>query len=615
MADSGIMGGDVKAWVAAANMGLGHKRAIRPLWDIAEGGLIVVNDAAVAAPDELKVWEQLLNVYERLSRAKRIPLIGNTLFGIMDYFQQIQPAYPRVDLSKPSIQTKWTEGMVKKGLCAGMIKRINTKPLPLITSYYAAAVAADMAGYGRIYCIICDADINRVWVATDPRKSRIEYLVPCGSVLRRLKQYGVPDERLFMTGFPLPKELLGGPDLALLKSDLGQRLRYLDPQNRFWPLHEASVAHFLGEENCRPRKARKFTLSFAVGGAGAQKEIGAQALASLKPKILSGELAMNLVCGVRAEVRAYFEEAVKALGMEGCPDLKIIGGQGDEEYFDSFNDSLREPSLLQELEYPLVRVARIVLGYPGLDLVQPIAVEGLLGADGGRHDEGKPEADVEGHLRGLGPDDVGVPQARVEGGEIVVVAPASDDPHVRAGFEALGLHHRLVVVADLRPDAADEVHRELAREDLALEAAEGLGAYLLLRPRPAHGEGQGELSPLRGAAVLLPEEMHDARLVERPEAILGIQVAQALAQVHLEPAEVGAAQELLGQGEAGHEDALVGHSVLLEAPKHRAAGHEVLYPGLAGVGRHPDAVDVGVADDAIDAAVAGHVGGDGGGVV
>jgi hypothetical protein len=347
MADVGKKsGGKVRAWVAAANMGLGHKRAIRPLWDIAEGGLIVVNDASVADPEELKVWEQLLSVYERLSRAKRIPVIGNALFGIMDHFQQIQPAYPRVDLSKPSIQTKWTEGMVRKGLCAGLIRRINTKPLPLITSYYAAAVAADMAGYGRVYCIICDADINRVWVASDPRKSRIEYLVPCGSVLRRLKQYGVPDERLFMTGFPLPKELLGGPDLGLLKADLGQRLRYLDPQGRFWPLHEASVVHFLGEENCAPKTARKLTLAFAVGGAGAQKEIGAEALASLKGKILAGELAMNLVCGVRAEVREYFEAAVKAHGLEGCGDVRIIGGRGDEEYFDSFNASLRDTDVL-----------------------------------------------------------------------------------------------------------------------------------------------------------------------------------------------------------------------------------------------------------------------------
>ena len=49
---------------------------------------------------------------------------------------------------------------------------------------------------------------------------------------------------------------------------------------------------------------------------------------------------MNLVCGVRAEVRDYFEEVVKAQGLEGCADVKVIGGGGDEEYFDYLQ---REP--------------------------------------------------------------------------------------------------------------------------------------------------------------------------------------------------------------------------------------------------------------------------------
>lgn len=55
---------------------------------------------------------------------------------------------------------------------------------------------------------------------------------------------------------------------------------------------------------------------------------------------------MNLVCGVRKEIRGYFEEAVKANGLEACPDVKIIGGQGDEEYFDSFNTSLRDTDII-----------------------------------------------------------------------------------------------------------------------------------------------------------------------------------------------------------------------------------------------------------------------------
>jgi hypothetical protein len=317
----GIEGGaragsdEVRAWVAAANMGLGHKRAIQPLRGIAEGGLIVVNDASVAKPDELKLWDQLLSVYERLSRAKSIPLVGNALFGIMDYFQKIKPAYPRIDLSRPTVQTRWNEGMLDKGVCRGLIERIRTKPLPLV----------DRAGYGRVYCIICDADINRVWVTSNPRDSRIEYLVPCGSAMRRLKQYGVPDERIFMTGFPLPLELLGDRGLDVLKRDLGQRLRHLDPNDRFWPLHDKSVEHFLGAANCEPRRDRALTLAFCVGGAGAQKEIAAEALASLKPRILAGELRMNLVCGVRAEVRSFFEETVKGLGLEGEKGVLLRG--------------------------------------------------------------------------------------------------------------------------------------------------------------------------------------------------------------------------------------------------------------------------------------------------
>ncbi|HOX31988.1 MAG TPA: hypothetical protein PLB91_06630, partial [Spirochaetales bacterium] len=184
----------VRAWVAAANMGLGHKRAVQPLAGIAEGGIIVVNSPEVAKPDEQKLWDQLLSVYERLSRAKGIPVIGNALFGIMDYFQKIKPAYPRIDLSGHTLQTTWNEKMIDRGVCRGMVERIKTKPLPLVSSYFTAAIAADRAGYGRVYCIICDADINRVWVASEPKNSRIEYLVPCGSAMRRLKQYGVPDE-------------------------------------------------------------------------------------------------------------------------------------------------------------------------------------------------------------------------------------------------------------------------------------------------------------------------------------------------------------------------------------------------------------------------------------
>ncbi len=338
--------GAPRAWVAAANMGLGHKRAVRPLSDLAEGGILIVNDPGFADPEELKLWERLLKIYEKLSRARGIPLVGPALFGILDYFQRIRSPYPRVDLSAPSVQTRFVDRMLEKGLCRTLLGKIREKPLPLVTSFYHPAVAADRAGWGRIYCIICDADINRVWVPSRPRDSRIEYLVPCGSAMRRLKQYGVPDERIWMTGFPLPPGLLGDRGLDVLRRDLGRRLRRLDPEERFRPLHGRNVEHFLGPEHFLPGKdPGPVTITFAVGGAGAQKEIGAAALESLAPAIRAGEFAMNLVCGVRSEVREYFEEAIRRI-LPDHPGARVVSGRTDSEYFEAFEACLHDTDVL-----------------------------------------------------------------------------------------------------------------------------------------------------------------------------------------------------------------------------------------------------------------------------
>ncbi len=335
----------LRAWVVAADMGLGHKRAVYPLSFLAQDGVIIANSPDFAEPDELKTWDQMKNVYERLSRMKGIPLIGNFLFNLMDYFQSIKPAYPRVDMSHPTIQTKFVDTMIAKGLCSTMVKKIQKNPLPLVSSFFQTAIAADKAGFGRVYCIICDADINRVWVPGNPAKSKIVYLVPCASALRRLKQYGVPDDRLFMTGFPLPLELLGDEDLNVLRSDLGRRLAVLDPANRFKPLHGLNVEHFLGKENADKKADRPPTIAFAVGGAGAQKEIGLAALKSLAAKLKANECRFNIICGVRKEVADYFTKAIEEI-VPGCPNVRVIWGARDTDYFNAFNDSLHTTDIL-----------------------------------------------------------------------------------------------------------------------------------------------------------------------------------------------------------------------------------------------------------------------------
>jgi hypothetical protein len=334
-----------KAWVVSADMGYGHQRAVYPLKDIAEDGIITVGSSETISKAEQKLWKRLLNAYEFFSRAKGVPVIGPPVFSMLDSMMKIPSFYPMRNLSNSTFQVDLLESFIEKGLCKGMLEKIATKNLPMITSFYASAIAADKKGFNKVFCIICDADINRVWVAKDPWESRVEYFAPCGKAAQRLGAYGVPDERIHLTGFPLPLELLGDENLSVLKMNLAQRLFYLDPKGKFWARHGRNVEYFLGKENCEFRNERKLTITYAVGGAGAQKEIGQKIANSLKEKIRSGVIRLILVAGIRKEVNEYFRTVKKEIDPDG-ESIKIIFSESLHEYFDLFNLALHDTDIL-----------------------------------------------------------------------------------------------------------------------------------------------------------------------------------------------------------------------------------------------------------------------------
>jgi len=334
-----------KAWIVSADMGYGHQRAVYPLRDIAEEGIITVGSSGAVSKSEKKLWKRLLNAYEFFSRAKGFPIIGPPIFSMLDSLMRIPSFYPLRNLSNTTFQVNLLESTIEKGLCSGMLEQISAKVLPLVTSFYASAIAADKKGFNKIYCIICDADINRVWVAKQPWESRIEYFAPCGKAAQRLKAYGVPEERIHLTGFPLPTELLGDANLSALKRDLAQRLFYLDPKGKFWARHGRNVEYFLGKENCLFRNDRKLTITYAVGGAGAQKEIGEKIALSLQEKLRTGEVKLNLVAGIRPEVFEYFKLVKHKIDPDGN-GIKIIYSDSLHDYFDQFNHSLHSTDIL-----------------------------------------------------------------------------------------------------------------------------------------------------------------------------------------------------------------------------------------------------------------------------
>jgi hypothetical protein len=335
----------VKAWLVSVDMGYGHHRAIHPLRSIAEDEMISVNRYTTLSAAERKLWDRMLRIYEGFSRARGIPIVGKPLFSVLDSMLRIPSFYPIRDLSHSTYQVDLLASSINKGLCKGMLQKISTKNLPLLTSFYAPAIAADLTGYEPVYCILCDADLNRVWVAREPWESRIHYFAPCGKAAQRLKAYGVPEERIFITGFPLPIELLGGPDLDVLKRDLRERLHYLDPKGRFHANHGRSVDHFLGTSPPTGKGNRVLTISYSVGGAGAQVGMGIRLARGLRTLIREGQIRLNLIAGIRENVRDEFLEARQTIA-PSSDGIRVVHSPTLDGYFETFNDTMHETDIL-----------------------------------------------------------------------------------------------------------------------------------------------------------------------------------------------------------------------------------------------------------------------------
>jgi len=337
-----------EAWIVAVDMGYGHQRAAFPLRRLAPDGKIINANNYEGIPErDKKIWNRSRRFYEFVSRLTRLPLVGGILFGLYDRLQAIPSFYPRRDLSRMNISLSQMYRLIRRGWGKDLVNFLNRKDIPLITTFFAVAFFAEEHGFkNEIYCVVCDSDVSRTWAPLKPQKSRIKYLCPCHRAVSRLKLYGVPEKNIFLTGFPLPEENMGGSELHVLKSDLTKRLAKLDPEKRYHHKYGGTIHQYL---NHHPSVAdRPLTLTFAVGGAGAQQGLAENILKSLKKKILAGEIAFNLVAGSRNDVFVYFRDRIKQIGLGSAlgKNLNIIFGVHKDEYFYKFNECLRTTDVL-----------------------------------------------------------------------------------------------------------------------------------------------------------------------------------------------------------------------------------------------------------------------------
>ncbi len=336
-----------KMYVVAVDMGYGHQRAAHPLIDFAEGGIINANKYKGISKKEEKQWSGGRYWYELISRFKNTPILGDVAFSIMDSYQKIEPFYPRRDLSKNSSQQNWFYGQVKGGLGKRLINELNNNPLPFVTTFFVPAYFAEYNGYkGEIYCIVCDADVARAWAPYNAKESRIKYLAPNKRVKERLQLYGVKKENIYVTGFPLPKENIGGPSLKTIRTDLAPRIFNLDPRGVYRKKYQKLIDDYLCPTSRIKKNDHIFTVTFAVGGAGAQREIGVTILEKMKKQIKSGKLALNLVAGNRNDVYLYYKNSLVENGLEKCKNVNIIYDDHKFNYFRMFNQALRKTDVL-----------------------------------------------------------------------------------------------------------------------------------------------------------------------------------------------------------------------------------------------------------------------------
>lgn len=339
-----------RAHVVAVSMGYGHERAAFGLADLCRGEIVIANDYPGIPKADKKLWERSREMYETISRLHALPLIGNGIFAIMDHFQRIPPFYPRRDLSKSNLQIAEIYYLIKHhNLNKHLIEELSKHPLPLICTFFLPAYAAEIHGYpGDIYIVVCDTDMFRTWAPYDPKASRIEFFAPTARVVERLKLYGVPSERIHLTGFPLPKQNIGGPDSEILKEDLQPRLANLDPKHIFRQTYRDTLVHTFGRGITNWTSDRPLTITFSIGGAGAQKQLAYQLLQSLKTLLLQKRVRLNLEVGTHLDLQRFFTHTSRNLGLNRVLGsmLRIHGYKDRETYFPEFTETLRTTDIL-----------------------------------------------------------------------------------------------------------------------------------------------------------------------------------------------------------------------------------------------------------------------------
>lgn len=335
-----------KLTIVSLEMGYGHLRAAYPISDALSSSVNLADEPPIAAETDSRMWKWLRQGHKFLSRPSQNEWLARKANAMMDFVTIIPPMHERADQSKPDFATRFMRHLIQLGLGRGLVEYLRREQSALLTTIYAPAIIANEAGLDRIYCVVTDADVQRVWVPFDPSRNRIHYFAPSTRVARRLLAYGVREDHISLTGFPLPFELTNQTARDALRQQVARRIVKLDPDGNFRRLHAPVVSRLVGDlpdVNDSP-----VVITVAIGGAGAQTQIVDEILPRLKDRIRSGRVVLNLIAGTRVEVAQRFNQAVEAARLTSRlgRSINIVFETSFSEYYRQFNAVLPGTDIL-----------------------------------------------------------------------------------------------------------------------------------------------------------------------------------------------------------------------------------------------------------------------------
>ncbi|HTO98849.1 MAG TPA: hypothetical protein VMK66_17485 [Myxococcales bacterium] len=309
----------VKPVVAAIDMGYGHLRPATALADQLGAEVRSMDAPPLGEARDREFWDGVRRFYEPLTRFSQLPGLGPPARALLNAITAIPP--PAQDLSAPTQGTRWLLRAARSGVGRRLAEHLEETGAPLLTTFYAAAVLAEIHGARRLHCVVTDCDVNRVWVPQEAKGTAITYFAPTDPTRQRLLSYGVPPGRVRVTGFPLPGGLVGR-ERKELKENFHSRMERLSGRGGP-PL-----------------------IVFAIGGAGAQVPLARQAISGMERRIREGELRLALVAGRRPEVAAALGGALRAHGLEGHPGVELLYDPDVFGYIRRFNALLAHADAL-----------------------------------------------------------------------------------------------------------------------------------------------------------------------------------------------------------------------------------------------------------------------------